>query len=78
MPKILELGRGKITVHIYCQDHMPPHVHVRAPGAEAKFDIAALVWLESRGFSRKALGRIQQFLEARLDYLKEQWDDYQA
>jgi Domain of unknown function (DUF4160) len=75
---VLDFGSGKITVHIYPKDHTPAHVHIKAPNAEAKFNIETSTWIENDGFSKKALGKLKKFLEERREYLKEQWDEYQG
>ena len=30
MPKVLDFGKGKISVHIYLKDHLPQHVHIES------------------------------------------------
>ena len=66
-----------LRVVIYPKDHQPPHVHVLAPGAEAKFVIETLECSYSRGFSEKALREIRDFLKGRKKALLEAWNDYQ-
>jgi len=69
---------GNVRVVIYPKDHNPPHVHVISPEGEAKFDIQTLKCLFARGFSKKDLKRIKEFLSARKRNLLEAWNDYQA
>lgn len=79
MPLLFTLGWGKLTVHIYFNDHNHPHVHVRrSDEAEAIFDLDTLELTKSKGFHQKALTRIQQELAARHADLKEAWNEYQA
>jgi hypothetical protein len=77
MPTLFELGFGRIKVSIYFRDHNPSHVHVTAPGAAAVFDISTLECVESKGFSQRALGKIQRFLESKQDVLQEEWNEHQ-
>jgi hypothetical protein len=65
-----------LRVVIYPKDHSPPHVHVIAPDAEAKFDIKTLECLESYGFTEKTLKRIREYLKERKETLLEVWDEY--
>ncbi len=71
------VGLGPDQGCIYFKDHNPPHVHVTAPDAAAVFKLDTLECIESKGFSAKALAKIQKALEARRDYLQEVWDEYQ-
>lgn len=69
---------GNVRVVMYPKDHNPPHVHVISPDAEAKFDIQTFECLFSRGFSKKDIRRIKEYLSARKKHLMEAWHDYQA
>ncbi len=63
---------------IYPKDHGPPHVHVIAPEAEAKFELKGMICFYSRGFSKRDLRRIGTFLVEHKALLMEAWNDYQA
>lgn len=77
MPTVFEMENGRIKVSMYFKDHNPPHVHVDAPDASAVFSLSTLEVMVSKGFSARALRRIQQALEERHDELKEVWNEYQ-
>lgn len=55
------LRTQNIKVVVYPKDHLPPHVHVLGPDAEAKFSIEKLECFYSRGFSERELARIRLF-----------------
>jgi hypothetical protein len=71
------LRTKNISIKIYFKDHNPPHVHVVAPDAEAKFCLETCEWISSRGFSEKALSKIKPFLLKNKELLMEAWDEYQ-
>lgn len=75
MPTVITIGRVKIK--IYPKDHPPPHVHVVGPECEAKFGIGTLACSFARGFTRRDLKRIQEYLKKHQDYLKEVWNEHQ-
>jgi hypothetical protein len=62
---------------IYPKDHLPPHVHVLGPDREAKFEIESLRCFFARGFSRKAIREISQYLATKKTILMEAWNEYQ-
>lgn len=70
------LRTRNLRVVIYPNDHDPPHVHVIAPDAEAKFELSDLECIYSRGFSKKALKQIHEFLAENKELLEETWYDY--
>lgn len=49
MPVIHRLSHSKASIHMYADDHMPPHVHVYCP------DHAACVAIESMEITRGTL-----------------------
>lgn len=76
MPTVFTLGWGRIFVRIYTKDHEPPHVHVIAPGAKAKWIISTATFEKSRGFSEAALRKIDAFLVEHQEELQELWEEY--
>lgn len=66
-----------LRVAIYPKDHQPPHVHIRGPDAEAKFDMTTWECIESYGFTVKSLNRLREYLKERKDTLWEAWIEYQ-
>lgn len=77
MAPTLLLRAKNLRIVIYPKDHDPPHVHVIGPGAEAKFLIDSLDCVYSRGFSKRALREIRDYLRVRKGILLEAWHDYQ-
>ena len=76
MPSLLRFGGLRVV--IYPNDHRPAHVHVMGRGCEAVFNLNCSAGpaelRENYRFSRRALGRIQQALSARLSELCEAWE----
>ena len=72
------LRTSNLKIRVYPKDHNTPHVHVIGAGAEAKFRIDKIACLSSKGFSRKALKQIEEFIEENLKELMEAWHEYQA
>lgn len=70
------LRTRNLRVVIYPNDHDPPHVHVIAPDAEAKFELSDFECVFSRGFSMKALKQIRDYLLENKELLVETWCDY--
>lgn len=56
-----------VLVKVNDKDHDPPHVHVVRGGDRARYNIVAMEWMESKGFSRSDLrkieAKIKDFLE---------------
>jgi len=75
MPVVLTLGGARVT--IYTNDHRPAHVHVKASGREAVFNLncpAGPVELrENFGFSHPALNKLAGQLEDNRDALCAEW-----
>jgi hypothetical protein len=63
---------------IFPLDHGPPHVHVIAPGAEAKFKLDDFSCLACYGFKESALQEIKEFLKLYKDLLWEAWNESQG
>jgi len=74
-PTVLRTSNVRIVV--YPKDHNPPHVHVIGPRAEAKFRIEDLECYFNRGFSKKQLSRIKEFLKDKVDLCMEAWSEYE-
>jgi len=74
MPTVIRFGRFRFIV--YPQDHRPKHVHVRAAGAEAKFDIQTGKCLAVYGFSQKTVKRLSELVLKHKPLLSEAWEKY--
>ncbi len=73
-PTIVSMGRFRISIQP--GDHGGPHVHVNGRGAEAKIYLENLEVQRSRGFTRKDLDRIVEFIRKNHERLMEAWFDY--
>ena len=62
---------------IFPLDHGPPHVHVIAPGAEAKFRLEDFTCIASYGFQRSAIKEISEFMKLYQNLLWEAWNENQ-
>lgn len=76
MPTVIRFGRFRFI--IYPQDHGPPHVHVMAAGAEAKFDIETGKCLAVYGFSKKTIKLLSEIVSRNQDLLMEAWKEYEG
>ena len=74
MPIIIRTKNLKI--YIYIKDHIPAHVHVIGPDAEAKINIKNFECITVKGFSKKDVSRIIKFLKDKQAILLEAWEDY--
>ena len=74
MPIIIRTKNLKIF--IYFKDHLPAHVHVLGPDAEAKIDLNNFECLYVKGFSKKDVNRIIKFIKTKKELLIEAWEDY--
>ena len=74
MPLIFQIGRLKF--YIYPMDHWPPHVHVKAPDAEGKFEIKTGKCLAAYGFSKRTINRISDMILIKSKTLFQIWEKY--
>jgi len=75
MPTVLRVGRYRFF--FYANDrHEPPHIHVQAGGAVAKFWLAPVRLAHGRNFSRHELSRIRGVVIARHGQLLRSWHEY--
>jgi len=66
-----------LRVCIYPKDHLPAHLHVLGPGAEAKFEIEHMECFFSRGFKKSTLNEIKAILLNEKKLLMEVWNENQ-
>ena len=62
-----------ISIRVNPRDHSPPHLHVVGKGGHARFNILAMTWMDSKGFSRSDLSAIKGVIERRIE---ECWDEW--
>ncbi len=75
MPTVLRSGPYRF--HFYASDRNEPrHVHVSRDAADAKFWLDPVELADNRGFNAKVLRDIQQIIEAKLQTLRNAWDDF--
>ena len=70
------LRNNNLKVFIYTNDHGVPHVHIVDAGARAKIFLETLEIESSKGFSKKALGKILKILKNDQKELIEIWEKY--
>jgi hypothetical protein len=75
MPVILRFGAFKFV--IYPKDHLPAHVHVLAPNAEAKVDSQSGKSVAVFGFSQKTVKRLAEITCKNRELLMEAWHEFQ-
>lgn len=65
-----------LRIAIHTRDHLPAHVHVIGPDAEAVFEltIAGCICTRSHGFSGQDLARIKAFLDENVSTLFLAWE----
>ena len=71
MVTIHRIGRLKICVYA---DHAPPHFHVRAPGVEARIDLASLREIEST-LPRRELVKAIEWAMANRNLIEAEWNE---
>lgn len=76
MAVVLRFGRFSFV--IYPQDHLPAHVHIKAAGAEAKFEIETGNCLAVYGFNQRTINQLAEIVRQNKDLLMEQWNEYQG
>ncbi|MCM2279482.1 MAG: DUF4160 domain-containing protein [Oligoflexia bacterium] len=64
-----------VRIVIRTNDHNPPHVHVIRGDAEAKIEIGSREIHYSKGFSKRDLERIVDFMASQEDLLLEAWNE---
>ena len=76
MPTVFVFRNIKFVIHV--RDHSPPHVHAISPEAEAKIDLSSLECFFSRGYSKKDLKRLVDFVSSRREKFMEVWNEYHS
>lgn len=76
MPVVIRFGRFKF--YIYPKDHRPPHVHVIADEAEAKFCIETGECLALNGFKLGTIKILSHVVLMNKDLLMEAWKNYEG
>lgn len=72
---ILKAGKVKIGI-VDTNDHNPPHVHVKAPGAKAKININDSEVVSAKGFNKQALKDLQKAVKDEKEVLLEKWEEF--
>ena len=66
-----------LRICIYPKDHLPAHLHVLGPEAEAKFEIETMECFFSRGFKKSTLKELEKVLMKEKEFLMEVWHENQ-
>lgn len=67
----MNFGNHRIKLHIYANDHPPPHCHVQVKGKETRVILPSLKILSGPSLSSEVL----EFLLDRLDVLCTAYDE---
>ena len=62
-----------VRIIVRTNDHAPPHIHAIRGDAEAKIEIESLEVCASKGFSKRDLQRIIEFMTTQEELLMEAW-----
>jgi hypothetical protein len=75
MPSIIKYGRWRIFFYSN-EGSEPPHVHVEAADATAKFWLAPVALVGSHGFRPRELRQLERFLKQHRTSLLEAWNEH--
>lgn len=67
---------GSYQFIIYANDHVPPHVHVRAAGRRARIKLEPIELLDNDGFSQSQLRLIIRLTEQHRAELLRAWNEF--
>ena len=75
MPTVLKVSRFRF--HFYSADgDEPPHIHIRADRANAKFWLSPVRLARSSGFKANDLRRVEKLVIKHQEALLEAWNEY--
>ena len=72
--KVADLA-GKVKGYIYPNDHNPPHVHFRAPGASCSIEIKSRRVMVNNGFESSEIRLLKSWVIQNEATLLENWED---
>ncbi len=72
MGTVIEFNGVKIRVQ--GQEHPPPHCHIFAGGASARYDFKNMRWMNAKGFTKSAMANIEKMIERDVKYLFAEWE----
>jgi hypothetical protein len=75
MPTVLRSGRYRFYLFSN-EGREPPHIHVKAGAAEAKFWLDPIDLAANRGFNVPELNEIRRLVNLHADDLLEAWHEY--
>ncbi|MCP4166802.1 MAG: DUF4160 domain-containing protein [Chloroflexi bacterium] len=75
MPTVLIIGPYRFFFYSSDQNE-PPHIHIERDYHKAKFWLQPVRLLNSGGFKRKELNRIQELIGENQALFLEEWDEY--
>ena len=75
MPTVLRVGQYRFF--FYSNEGLePPHIHVSAANAEAKFWLESIIIVWNHGFNQRQLGQIEQQIREHQNMMLETWQKY--
>jgi hypothetical protein len=75
MPTVLRVGPYRFFLYSN-EGQEPPHIHVRAGGALAKFWLDTVALASGRGFNGRQLNEIERLVQTHRETLLEAWHAY--
>ena len=75
MPTVLRSGRFRFFFFSN-EGEEPPHIHVKADSAEAKFWLFPVELAVNYGFNLRELNQIERLVETHQDEFLEVWNEY--
>ncbi len=67
---------GSYQFIIYANDHVPPHVHVRAAGRRVRVKLEPVESLDNDGFNQAQLRLIIRLVREHRSELLQAWNDF--
>jgi hypothetical protein len=75
MPTVLRIGRFRF--YFFSNERQePPHIHVKAGGAQAKFWLSPPELASNYGFSSRELNELERLVEQNEAVFLEAWNEY--
>jgi len=62
-----------VKIRVNPRDDRPPYIHIVGNGGNARFNIEAMAWMNSLGFSRSDLKSIEEVIHQYIDEIRDEW-----
>ena len=74
MPELLRLFG--LRFFFYCNDHRPPHIHVRDNDGEARFSINPVNCIENNGLKKQDLYLAEAIIKTNKEEFLRKWNEF--